>query len=204
MRFSVRIFMVVWVGAVGGLTLVTLVPRLIGVPSPLAAYTNCAVPCFLGIIPGETTATEAERILENHPDIYITYRSADRGTLMWHYRSPVPPHFDVAEPSRLDYDPATGLVREVLLNVRVPLWQVATDVHLLPTRSVVMAENRGYLFVSNRQRGVATWTPSLDACPRYVGDVWRIPSLTVSLYSGAGAEAAVRPLSGEVHWWECT
>jgi len=203
-RFSVRIFMVVWVGAVGGLALVTLVPRLVGAPSPLAAYTNCAVPCFLGIIPGETTATEAEYILETHPDIYITYRSADRGTLMWHYRRPVPLHFDVADASRLDYDPITGRVREILLNVRMPLWRVATDVHLLPTQSVVMAENRGYLLVSNPQHGVATWTASLDTCPRNVGDLWRISSRTVSLYGGAGTEAAVRPLVGEVYWWECT
>lgn len=203
MSVAVRLLLGVWAGAAAGLVLVTFAPRALGGPPPLAAFTDCAVPCFLGIIPGQTTAAAAERILAGHDAIYITYRSADRGTLMWHYRSPVPPYFDAEESSRLDYNTATGRVREITLQVRAPLWQVAASVPLLPTQSVIVAERRGYLLVSNHRRGVATWTPPLAACPHSPAEVWATPAQVIRLFPMSEARQARTPAAREAYWWDC-
>lgn len=87
---------------------------------------NCALPCVLGIIPGETSLENAGRILNDHPWVadYQLSRSvtADSGYLIWRWSGTQPAVIDDRQEAALWVE--DGRVEWLQVTTRIPFGDV--------------------------------------------------------------------------------
>lgn len=122
MRAILRAGAGVWLVAVVGVGVALAVARgPLDLPAPSV---RCEMPCFLGIIPGHTTADDAYRLLTTHPAVVDVERGAGSfsGVIQWRYTDPPPAYLSNAERSQLVYSRHTGLVTELRARADIPLW----------------------------------------------------------------------------------
>lgn len=94
-------------------------------PLPLPdAPVRCDMPCFLGIVPGQTTSDDAYRLLQDHPAVVDVAEGVGSfsGVIQWRYTDPPPAYLSNAERSELIYSRRTGLVTELRARADIPLW----------------------------------------------------------------------------------
>ncbi len=122
MRNLLRLGALLWV-----LVLVGVGAVLVQARRPLTmpdAPVRCEMPCFLGIVPGQTSNEDAYRLLQNHPAVVDLAEGVGSfsGVIQWRYTDPPPAFLSNAEHSELIYSRRTGLVTDLRARADIPLW----------------------------------------------------------------------------------
>ena len=206
MRSFLKLVALVWVWVIVSLVGVLVYIQQTPYPAPPQAVTmltDCGEPCFIGIIPGETTPDDALTLLENHP--LITNIQHDTNAMgdehiTWNYTETAGTGLSTLAPAELRYRQDDTTVQYMSIYLDLPLWYLVEAYGQPPH---LRADGvRDALLVS------VAWKPnnyasvySAPTCPLIEGyGIWELPVQRMEVWV---SDVTLTPMRTRFPWKAC-